>query len=144
MTLFFNAKIPARVHRGMDSSRNEWETVVFRKKPDVVTAQRTGRVQAVAKAPPPTHSAGKSARKLDAANGEDGFKHDKVSKSFARALQQTRLAKKMTQKELATRIHEKPTVVSAYESGKAIPNPQIVRKLNAALGCQLPRVRSGK
>jgi putative transcription factor len=119
----------------MDPARNEWETVVFRKKPDLATAQRTGRVQAVAK---PSGATGK-ARKLDAATGEDGFKHAKVSKSFARALQQARLAQKLSQKALATKINEKPTVISQYESGKAIPNPQIVQKLSRALGCQLPR-----
>ena len=36
-------------------------------------------------------------------------------------------------------INEKPQVVGEYESGKAIPNPQIIGKLERALGVRLPR-----
>ena len=46
---------------------------------------------------------------------------------------------RMTQKEVATAINEKPQVVAEYESGKAIPNPQIISKLERHLGCKLPR-----
>jgi ribosome-binding protein aMBF1 (putative translation factor) len=52
---------------------------------------------------------------------------------------QARTAKKMTQKELATAINEKPQVVAEYESGKAIPNGQIISKLERQLGVKLPR-----
>lgn len=52
---------------------------------------------------------------------------------------QARTAKKLTQKELATAINEKPQVVAEYESGKAIPNPQIISKLERSLGVKLPR-----
>jgi ribosome-binding protein aMBF1 (putative translation factor) len=40
---------------------------------------------------------------------------------------------------LATAINEKPQVVAEYESGKAIPNPQIISKLERSLGVKLPR-----
>lgn len=36
-------------------------------------------------------------------------------------------------------INEKPQVVGEYESGKAIPNPQLIAKLERALGARLPR-----
>lgn len=85
-----------------------------------------------------------SARKLDAATGEDGFKHDRVDKCFGRALQQARLAKKMSQKDLASKIHEKPIVISQYEAGKAIPNAQVIQKLTRALGCKLPKATKAK
>ena len=45
----------------------------------------------------------------------------------------------MTQKELATKINEKPQVIGEYESGKAVPNGQIIVKIERALGCKLPR-----
>ena len=45
----------------------------------------------------------------------------------------------MTQKALATAINEKPTVVQQYEQGKAIPNGQIISKMEKALGKRLPR-----
>lgn len=38
------------------------------------------------------------------------MKHDKVDRSLSQALQQARLGKKMTQKQLATSINEKPQV----------------------------------
>jgi ribosome-binding protein aMBF1 (putative translation factor) len=50
----------------------------------------------------------------------------------------------MTQKELATKINEKPQVVAEYESGKAIPNPQIISKLERCLGVKLPRPGKSK
>jgi putative transcription factor len=53
------------------------------------------------------------------------------------AIQQARLAKRMTQKALATAINEKPQVIGQYESGKAIPNQQIINKLERALGARL-------
>ena len=62
-----------------------------------------------------------------------------VDISLSRALQKARAAKGMTQKALATAINEKPQVVGEYESGKAIPNPQIISKLERALGAKLPR-----
>lgn len=77
-----------------------------------------------------------SARKLEET---DELKHAKVDKSLSKAIMQARTAKKMTQKELATAINEKPQVVGEYESGKAIPNPQIISKLERKLGCKLPR-----
>lgn len=63
----------------------------------------------------------------------------RVDRSFAVALQQARMQKGMTQKDLATRISEKPSVINDYESGRAIPNPNIINKLDRALGTHLPR-----
>jgi ribosome-binding protein aMBF1 (putative translation factor) len=50
----------------------------------------------------------------------------------------------MTQKELATAINEKPQIVGEYESGKAVPNPAIISKLERALGVKLPRPGKSK
>jgi len=49
------------------------------------------------------------------------------------------MAKKMSQKQLATLINEKPQVIAEYENGKAIPNGQIIVKIEKKLGCKLPR-----
>ncbi len=57
---------------------------------------------------------------------------------MGKAIQQARQAKEMTQKDLATKINEKPSVVNDYESGKASnPNQQILAKLERALGVKL-------
>lgn len=67
----------------------------------------------------------------------DEFKHDTVNKSLSKAITQARLAKKLNQKQLGQMINEKPQVIQQYESGKAIPNQQIIGKLERALGCKL-------
>jgi len=86
--------------------------------------------------------AGANAKKLDETHGET-FRHETVSHDFKMALQQARLAKKMSQQQLATAINEKNTVINEYESGKAIPNGQIINKLNRALGVRLPKAKGG-
>ena len=83
-----------------------------------------------------------SARKLEEAT--DVGTIAKVDRSLSKAIMQARTAKKMTQKELATAINEKPQVVAEYESGKAIPNPQIIGKIEQKLGCKLPRPGKSK
>ena len=83
-----------------------------------------------------------SAKKLEEAT--DVGTIAKVDKSLSKAIMQARTAKKMTQKDLGTAINEKPQVVAEYESGKAIPNPQIISKLERALGCKVPRPGKSK
>ena len=52
-------------------------------------------------------------------------------------IQQARLDKKLTQAQLGNLVNEKPNVIQEYESGKAIPNPQVLSKLSRVLGVQL-------
>ena len=82
---------------------------------------------------------GANLKKLEDSTEE--FKHATVDKSLSRAIQQARLAKKMTQKDLATAINERPQIIQQYEAGTAIPNPQLLNKLDRALGIHLPRPR---
>jgi putative transcription factor len=63
----------------------------------------------------------------------------KVDKSLCKAIMQARTAKNMTQKDLATAINVKPQVMAKYETGKAVPDPQMIVKLERKLGCKLPR-----
>eukprot|EP00617_Octactis_speculum_P022760 CAMPEP_0185763764 /NCGR_PEP_ID=MMETSP1174-20130828/22670_1 /TAXON_ID=35687 /ORGANISM="Dictyocha speculum, Strain CCMP1381" /LENGTH=139 /DNA_ID=CAMNT_0028445999 /DNA_START=63 /DNA_END=482 /DNA_ORIENTATION=+ len=88
------------------------------------------------------HSGPSNASRLEAET--EVLSHDRVDKSLSKAIMQARLAKKMNQKALATAINEKPNIIQDYESGKAIPNPQILVKLDRALGCKLPRVKKSK
>ena len=69
----------------------------------------------------------------------EDFKHASVNKELSKAIAQARLAKKMTQAQLATAINERPQVIQQYECGQAIPNSQIISKLDKALGIHLPR-----
>jgi len=47
------------------------------------------------------------------------------------------MEKQFTQKELAQKVNEKPSVIQDYESSKAIPNAQILSKLERTLGVKL-------
>ena len=67
----------------------------------------------------------------------DIVKPKKLDASVGRTIARVRTEKKMTQKDLATKINEKPTVINDYESGRAIPNQQILGKMEKALGVKL-------
>ena len=77
------------------------------------------------------------ARKLE--EETETFKTQKAGLGLGKAIQAGRTAKKLTQKQLATSLNEKPQVIQQYENGQAIPNPQIIGKIERALGVKLPR-----
>ena len=74
-------------------------------------------------------------RKLDAQ--DEGGKLPEVGLSLGQKIQQARAAKGMKQKDLSTRINEKPNVIAEYECGRAIPNNQILGKMERILGVKL-------
>ncbi|CAN0178560.1 unnamed protein product [Phaeothamnion confervicola] len=135
----------------MATFNQDWEEVTLRKgrAPQTAGAKNVALAQAARAGAVTTerkftggtnasaHHQPANARKLDEETEE--FKHQTVDRSLAQAIQQGRLAKGMTQKQLGTAINEKPQVVAEYESGKAIPNPAILTKLDRALGIHLPR-----
>jgi putative transcription factor len=47
------------------------------------------------------------------------------------------MEKKLSQKDVAQKVNEKPSVIQDYESSKAIPNAQILGKLERVLGVKL-------
>ena len=136
------------------ADHQDWDTVTWTKngptgskvrdKAEVNKAARSGNVETSKKFGAGGNASSHSkqpenAKKLDE-HGET-FKHDTVSHDFKMALQQARLAKKMSQAALATAINEKQSVVNEYEAGKAIPNGALVQKLNKALGVRLPKAK---
>ncbi|KAE9621608.1 putative transcription factor Lambda-DB family [Lupinus albus] len=74
-------------------------------------------------------------RKLD--EETENLHHERVPTELKKAIMQARLEKKLTQAQLAQMINEKPQIIQEYESGKAIPNQQIIGKLERALGAKL-------
>jgi ribosome-binding protein aMBF1 (putative translation factor) len=52
-------------------------------------------------------------------------------------MQDARAVKQFSQKDVAQKVNEKPSVIQDYESGKAIPDPQILGKLERVLGVKL-------
>ncbi|KAL8510086.1 hypothetical protein ACS0TY_017056 [Phlomoides rotata] len=129
----------------------DWEPVVIRKKAPtaaarkdekaVNAARRSGaEIETVKKSTAGTNKAAKSTttlntRKLD--EETEVLAHEKVPTELKKAIMQGRNEKKLTQAQLAQIINEKPQVIQEYESGKAIPNQQIITKLERALGVKL-------
>ncbi|KAM2079800.1 hypothetical protein ACFX1R_027272 [Malus domestica] len=62
---------------------------------------------------------------------------ERVPSELKKANMQARTGKKRTQAQLI--INEKPQVIQEHESGKAIPNQQVITKLERALGAKLCR-----
>ncbi|KZV61711.1 MBF1-domain-containing protein [Peniophora sp. CONT] len=61
----------------------------------------------------------------------------KISADVGRAMMAARMELKLSQKDVAQKINEKPSVLQDYESGRATPNPQILGKLERVLGVKL-------
>jgi len=132
----------------MNPNHQDWNTVVISKRPqsggakkpqNLAAAQRAGAQINTEK----KYGAGGNARsgtglnmaKLDAETEE--LKHNTVDKAMSKKIQQARLAKKMTQAQLAQAINEQPKTITEYENGKAIPNQQVLSKMERALGAKL-------
>jgi len=125
----------------------DWEEVVIsKKKPkpksndDALQIARKdgGNVETVKKfsaAKNTSHKGPENAKKLEDETEE--LSHKKLDHNVAVRIQQARQVKGWTQKELATKINEKQNIINEYESGKALPNNQILAKLERALGVKL-------
>lgn len=81
------------------------------------------------------HAAAKNTAKLDRETEE--LKHDNIELSVGKLIQQARQAKNMSQKDLATKINEKPQVITDYEAGRGIPNNIIIGKIERVIGIKL-------
>eukprot|EP00931_Biecheleriopsis_adriatica_P052949 TRINITY_DN3089_c0_g1_i1.p1 TRINITY_DN3089_c0_g1~~TRINITY_DN3089_c0_g1_i1.p1 ORF type:complete len:128 (-),score=39.36 TRINITY_DN3089_c0_g1_i1:432-815(-) len=106
-------------------AEQQWEPVVFRKAAPsgqaarscaaVTAARRQGAEVETSKkfsaaSNRSAHAVVPNAKKLD--ENAETFRHQTVSHDFKLALQQARLAKKMTQAQLATAINEKSSIVN--------------------------------
>ena len=74
--------------------------------------------------------------KLEQEDKTPKIKH--VSHDLAQKIQQGRLAKKMTRKDLAQRLNVKESVIAEYETGKAIPNGQLLARIRSILAAETP------
>jgi putative transcription factor len=117
-------------------SHQDWKPVTLHRTytadEKLKNAQRTGQTTSVNKNTLQNKSA-----KLDAET--ENFTIVKSGLTLGKEIQQGRTAKKLTQKQLATMLNEKPQVIQQYENGQAIPNPQIINKLQKTLGVKLTR-----
>lgn len=127
--------IGKNVRRGGGGPR---ETVA-RKQSDINAARRSGAVLSVDKKYGGANSRGgtegQRLAKVDRENEVAPPK--KIDQSVGKTISKARLEKKLTQKELATKVNEKPNVINDYEAGRAVPNQQLLGKLERVLGVKL-------
>ncbi|XP_076793688.1 endothelial differentiation-related factor 1 isoform X1 [Arvicanthis niloticus] len=127
-------------------AESDWDTVtVLRKKGPtaaqakskqaILAAQRRGEDVETSKkwaaGQNKQHSITKNTAKLDRETEE--LHHDRVTLEVGKVIQRGRQSKGLTQKDLATKINEKPQVIADYESGRAIPNNQVLGKIERAI-----------
>jgi len=121
-----------------DLAHQDWKPVTLHRNytasETLKKAQRTGTSTSVEKQ---TTQGVSNSKKLD--NETETFNIVKSGLTLGKEIQQGRSNKNLTQKQLATMLNEKPQVIQQYENGQAIPNPQIINKLQKALGVKLTR-----
>ncbi|KAI8867744.1 hypothetical protein GQ42DRAFT_126290 [Ramicandelaber brevisporus] len=61
----------------------------------------------------------------------------KIEATVSKSISKARNDKGLSQKELAVKVNEKPSVIAEYESGKAIPSQQVLTKMERILGVKL-------
>eukprot|EP00126_Sphaerothecum_destruens_P002778 Sdes_comp16204_c0_seq2m5470 len=88
------------------------------------------------------HQIQKNTAKLDRETEE--LKHDTVTLDLGKLIMQGRTSAGLSQKDLATKINEKPAVINDYEAARAIPNNQILGKIERAIGIKLRGKDQGK
>lgn len=130
-------------------AESDWDTVtVLRKKGSaaqskskqaILSAQRKGESVETSKkwaaGQNKQHVITKNTAKLDRETEE--LSHQRVPLEVGKVIQQGRQNKGLTQKDLATKINEKPQIIAEYECGKAIPNNQVMGKIERAIGLKL-------
>jgi len=125
-------------------NHQDWSSIVFSKRNSARNSPRDGSAtssstssstsKTVVRRP---HGSGMTRAQRKAAESDDVDKIETVSLSLGKQIQQARCAKGLNQKTLAQKINEKQQVVQNYESGRAIPNPQVLNKLRRVLGVRL-------
>jgi len=126
------AKVPtvARTQSEINAARRSGAVVSTDKK--IVTGLNKGHVG-------PDHQ---RIAKLDREN--EVAPPAKIPPSVGKAMQAARQELQLTQKDVAQKVNEKPTVIQEYESGRAIPSPQILGKLERVLKVKLRGSDIGK
>jgi len=100
-------------------------------------ASRAGTLETRQKIGAGTNQKGNTAHHAKLDRETEELKHKTVDQSVGKIIMRGRQEKGMTQKELATKICEKPQVINEYESGKALPNNVIMMKIEKAIGLKL-------
>jgi len=80
-----------------------------------------------------------NAKKIEEKHEEGDFSVPKVSHDLKMQIQQSRMAKKLTQQEFATACNLQVAIIKSYENGTAIPNQQQINAMSKVLGVTLKK-----
>lgn len=123
------------------SDTQDWKPVVFRSKKKKALSQSQAHHPGKSIEVTKKYNAGKnsqSSQSLSKKLIEDEIPVVKtVSKTTAKLVQQARLAKKLTQAQLAAKVNEKKQVIADVESGRHKRDEKLLIKLERALGTKL-------
>lgn len=116
----------------MSLDHQDWQPVVLRKKLEDKrpAEQRAAEGKTVIQ----YASNHKEFQKLDS---EDPDAPKVIPLSTAKQIQQARCAKGMTQQQLAQQLAVNQNVIRDYEAGKAIPERNLLNKINRILGVRI-------
>ncbi|KAF3931976.1 hypothetical protein ABW20_dc0102461 [Dactylellina cionopaga] len=129
------------VRIGIGSGSSGPREKVARTNSEINAARRAGAVVATEKkfasGNAKSNPEGQHLTKVD--REDDVGKIAKVSQDVGKAMAKARQEKEpaMSQKDLATKVNEKPSVINDYESGRAQPSQQVLAKLERVLGVKL-------
>merc|ERR1711959_643656 len=127
----------AKEEMALHTDGNQWESVGWNKSggggaPVKAGKDHKGPTEAVAKF---DRAGSTKDQKLDAA--DEAQRVETISLDLRLKISQARLAKKMTQDQVAKAINIPKKTVNEYESGKAVPDQGVLGKLERVLGAKL-------
>tara|TARA_B100000242_G_C43052134_1_gene491673 strand:- start:1865 stop:2215 length:351 start_codon:yes stop_codon:yes gene_type:complete len=111
-----------------DLDHQDWKPVTFVKRKEYTAKEKSEKQR--------TNEAAIRMSKLES----EDYRPPKPEKVLGKALQQARTAKKMSQKDLATKLNTKPQSVQQWEAGKQVIPGQYINTINRALGINLKQL----
>lgn len=81
-----------------------------------------------------------AAAKMYALENSEDITIQTIPLSISQEISKARVAKGLTQKELAQRLNLQPAVITSYENGKAIPDNQMLQKIARELGTKFSKI----
>ncbi|KAJ1894864.1 multiprotein-bridging factor 1 [Kickxella alabastrina] len=122
-------------------SKPQARTATVRTTSQLNAAARSGNIIATERASSvanKSHHVNTDHRRIAELDRSDDVKPPPTVKlGVGKAISAARLRLGLTQKDLATKINEKNSVINDYENARAIPNQQILGKLERILGVKL-------
>ncbi len=81
-----------------------------------------------------------AASKMYALENSETVTIQKIPLSISQEISKARIAKNLTQKELAQRLNVQPAIITSYENGKAIPDNQMLQRIARELNTKFSKI----